>query len=79
MIRNSIQFNKFGDLICFRKTCVSNAGPANHRRLTVGLRVGYTIVWSGKVMSTYHDRLWYNVLIPWPSCYGQHGPMFNAI
>jgi len=34
------------------------------------LRVGYTIVYS---------RLWYNLLISWPSCYGQHGPTNSVI
>jgi len=29
--------------------------------------------------SVYHERLWYNVLSSWPSCYGQHGPMNSAI
>jgi len=23
--------------------------------------------------------LWYNLLISWPSCYGQHGPTNSAI
>ena len=39
------------------------------------VRVDYTIVWSG----IYHERLWYNLLISWPSSYGQNGPANNAI
>jgi len=31
------------------------------------------------VTSVYHERLWYNLLISWPSCYGQHGPTNSVI
>jgi len=27
----------------------------------------------------YHERLWYNLLISWPSCYGLHWPTNSAM
>jgi len=50
-------------------------------RHTCELRVGYTRVWNdvASVASVYHERLLYNLLIPWPSCYGQHAATFSAI
>jgi len=41
------------------------------------------VLWSTTTMMSrvYHglERLWYNLLISWPSCCGQHGPTNSAI